>query len=219
MLCPVCNNLTPETLRHVKPGQLATIFIDEYELSRAARSGECAECKLLVDAISLKRKLWSRTRQESQSIVLNVAIGKPLQIIWNKAGIFLQIFLPHEHAEPTDGSPIPDTIGTARLVAKFSGSEESLSTLYSWFSECKSSHTLCRPAQSCRLPTRVIDVGHDAESAADVSLLEAASMCGEYMALSYCWGDPKFHQVLKTLHSNVELYKERIPFQSLPLTL
>lgn len=216
MQCPVCSNLIPETLEHVKPAQLATLFVDEYELFTSAKSGECPECKLLFDAISLRRESWAQKQEGSQSIVVNVAVGKPIQIIWNKVGIFLQIFLQSEDERLNQ---LPKTIGTAQLVPEYSGSEECLSVLQSWFSECEASHKLCRPIKPPRLPSRVIDVGLNVSNQADASLVETESQLGEYMALSYCWGDPKVHQVLKTLRSNIDEFKEAIRFDSLPRTL
>ena len=220
MQCSICNNLLPETLQYVKPGQLATIFIDEYELSVSAQAGSCSECRLLFDAISLRREQWADSKEESLSIVVKVAIGKPIQIVWNKAGIFLQIFRLEAATETNNSNTSPETIGTTKLVPEFSGSEECLTTLQSWFYNCKASHQLCRPAQMSELPTRIIDVGSNAVSTADVSLVATEnSMSGEYMALSYCWGNPPVHRVLKTLQSNIDQFKRQICFDSLPLTL
>lgn len=186
MQCPICSNLVPETLEYVKPGQLATIFINEYELCVAARSGECAECKLLFDAISLRRERWTESKDAALSIVVNVAVDNPVQIIWNKAGIFLQMFLSKQVAEARSTNMIPSTIGGTELVQELSGSEQSLSTLQSWFLDCKESHELCRRKEMPILPTRVIDGGCCVDSTDDAHLVDSASQAGEYMALSYC---------------------------------
>ena len=81
------------------------------------------------------------------------------------------------------------------------------------------SHTLCQLETESALPTRVIDVGLSFTTSADVSLVETKGTRGDYMALSYCWGNPKVHKALKLVHSNFDRLKKQIPFKSLPLTL
>ncbi len=115
MACTVCSNLTPETLQYVKSGQLATIFIDEYELSESAHSAGCTECKLLFDAISLERDRWPPSKEQSSSIVINVAIGKSVQIIWNKG---LSIFRSVNDPTSKEAQEIPHVIGNAHLFRK-----------------------------------------------------------------------------------------------------
>ena len=216
MACAVCSNLTPETLQYVKSGQVATIFIDEYDLLESAHSAGCAECKLLFDAISLERDRWPPGKDQSSSIVINVAVGKPVQIIWKKG---LSIFRSINDPMSKEAQEIPSVIGIAPLVPKDSGSEECLSLLQSWYLDCKDSHTLCQSKTHSVLPTRVIDVGSNLAITANVSLAETKGAQGDYMALSYCWGDPEVHKALKTTHSNIDQFKQRITFNSLPLTL
>ena len=216
MACTVCSNLTPETLQYVKSGQLATIFIDEYELLESAHSAGCTECKLLFDAISLERDRWPPGKDQSSSIVINVAVSKPVQIIWNKG---LSIFRSVNDPTSKEAQEIRSVIGNAPLVPKDSGSEECLSLLQSWYLNCKESHTLCQSMTQSVLPTRVIDVGSNLTIMADVSLAETKGAQGDYMALSYCWGDPEVHRALKTMHSNIDQLKQKIVFNSLPLIL
>ena len=216
MACTVCSNLTPETLQYVKSGQLATIFIDEYELLQSAHSAGCTECKLLFDAMSLERDRWPSGKDQSSSIVVNVTLGKPVQITWKRG---LSIFRSVNDPTSKEAQEIPSVIGNAPLVPKDSGSEECLSLLQSWYLNCKDSHTLCQSITQSVLPTRVIDVGSNLTIMADVSLAETKGAQGDYMALSYCWGDPEVHRALKTMHSNIDQFKQKIVFNSLPLTL
>lgn len=221
MACSICSNLSPETLNHIKPGQLATIFIEEYELAASALSGDCPECKLLFDAISLKKKHWAPNKEQSLSILVNVAVGKPVQINCNKAGIFLNIFHVDNGIGSKNVQEVPGIIGNASLIPRNSGSEKCLSVLQSWFLDCKSSHGLCQlQREQSVLPKRLIDVGSRLPSTADTLLVEMTEAKRvEYMALSYCWGDPTVHQVLKTVGSNVDQFKKRIVFKALTLTL
>lgn len=57
-----------------------------------------------------------------------------------------------------------------------------------WLNECLTNHTACSraaPDNLPNLPTRVIDVGTDSISP---QLIITNGRCGDYVALSYCWG-------------------------------
>lgn len=219
MRCTTCENLSPETLSVVKPEQYATIFIDELQLVSSASSGQCLECRMLYDAISLKRTQWATERQASLSIVLNVAVGRPLQIIWNKVGIFLRISRPQSGTRAETAPSLPPVIGPAPNVSEDSGSEACLSSLSSWYDECKTSHALCNFQSTTFLPTRVVDLGEDLVPTADISLLETKGAQGEYMTLSYCWGEKRYHPRLKTTVATLNNFKSKILFSALPLTM
>lgn len=67
------------------------------------------------------------------------------------------------------------------------------------------------------MPTRVIDVGEEGER--EPFLIESNGQTGQYVALSYCWGNPKFNDVFKTTTQNYDKHKRCIEFESLPRTL
>lgn len=67
------------------------------------------------------------------------------------------------------------------------------------------------------MPTRVIDVG--IQGGQNPFLFESNGKTGQYVALSYCWGDPKFNNVLKTSSQTFEKHTRGIEFESLPKTL
>ena len=217
--CTICHNLLPDTLSVVKPGQCATVFIDEFELVRSALSQACSECRLLYDAISLKRKQWAATQKDSRSIIINVAVGRPLAINWNQAGIFLKISQPRCDGRQKTDQNLPIVIGPAPIVSGDSASESCLSLLSSWYKVCRMSHPMCKFQCAPKLPTRVVDLGHQLKPTADISLVETKGAHSEYMALSYCWGEKKLHPRLKTTRATVDQYKAKIPFSALPLTL
>jgi hypothetical protein len=62
-----------------------------------------------------------------------------------------------------------------------------------------------------------MDVG--IEGVQEPCLLESRGQLGQYVALSYCWGDPLVHNVLKTTSDTFEKHKKCIEFSSLPKTL
>lgn len=194
-------------------------MIDEYELSLSVRSTPCTECKLLFDAISLKRNEWPSSKEQSTTIFVNVEDRKPVQIVWNKRGVFLRIFRPDIDPTAEDAREIPSVIGNAQLVPEHSDSAESLSLLQSWYQTCRDTQVLCQSKTQSVLPTRVIDTGTSLVTTADVSLLETEGLRGDYMALSYCWGDTKIHRAFTTVRANIDQFKQRIAFKLLPLTL
>lgn len=219
MRCTTCENLSPDALSITKPGQYATILIDEFGLVSSASSGECLECTMLYDAISLKRKQWVTESQGSLSIVLNVAVGRPLQIIWNKVGIYLRISRPQFGTRSGKAQSLPPVIGPAPDVSENSGSEACLSSLSLWYDKCNSSHPLCNPRSTTPLPTRVVDLGEGLVPTADIILLETNGAYGQYMTLSYCWGEKKFHPRLKTTVATLNNFMSKILFSALPLTM
>jgi hypothetical protein len=84
-----------------------------------------------------------------------------------------------------------------------------------WLSECLRSHEKCQANSKSVLqanrPFRLVNV-----SLADVDgdpYLEEGATEGDYLTLSYCWGDPS--TVTTTTKESLEEFKHRIPFASL----
>ena len=222
MSCEVCgHNLRPETLAFLKPGQYATVFINEFELASSARASPCPECKLLFDAISLRKHSWTDDHRKARSIQLSIAEGKPLKIAWSDGDEFktLQIFRQSDSTEPDLATTIPKVIGYAPLVPQYSGSQESLALVQSWLSECETSHSLCMATGSSQGPSRLIDLGTTSGTSNDLVLKEIRGERHRYMALSYCWGNPTTHTPLKTTRDTLFQHQTGISFATLPLTL
>lgn len=68
------------------------------------------------------------------------------------------------------------------------------------------------------LPTRVLEILKSGDLI-KVKLVEGAGRDRHYTALSYCWGKPEVHHVLKTTTANLTKHGEGIEFRSLPQTL
>lgn len=114
---------------------------------------------------------------------------------------------------------IPDWIGSAPDVPQETSSEESFSWAREWLEYCCGNHARCSPSTaSTVLPTRVVDVQDTVENG-PVKLVETCGREGRYLCLSHCWGDAEKHpRPLETTNGNLRLYKEQIPWNSLPLT-
>ncbi|KAK5070266.1 hypothetical protein LTR64_002105 [Lithohypha guttulata] len=65
------------------------------------------------------------------------------------------------------------------------------------------------------MPTRILDISEQ-----DPLLVESAKipLC-EYVALSYCWGNPNKHRTLRTMTWNYTQYQAGIAFTAFPATL
>ncbi|RSL58562.1 hypothetical protein CEP53_006107 [Fusarium sp. AF-6] len=67
------------------------------------------------------------------------------------------------------------------------GSPVNLSIAKGWLDDCRDNHAQCRPVETSRLPTRVLDVGIS-EGLDSCRLVETGNKEGNYVALSHCWG-------------------------------
>ncbi|KAK3364013.1 heterokaryon incompatibility protein-domain-containing protein [Lasiosphaeria hispida] len=82
-----------------------------------------------------------------------------------------------------------------------------------WLSDCIETHIDCRlPTTPPELPTRILDLGSPT-----LRLRITNGECGQYAALSHCWG-PIQPDGSRTLLANIDVYKERIAYEALPKT-
>ena len=97
--------------------------------------------------------------------------------------------------------------------------------LEGWVNECATGHEECRWPQFSKdrgeeakpeLPTRVIDVGTDADDAT-VRLVETNGQRDHYTALSHCWGPP-IKRPLCTTKAKFQQHLASISVSSLPKT-
>ncbi|KAM5347695.1 hypothetical protein ACJ41O_007519 [Fusarium nematophilum] len=106
---------------------------------------------------------------------------------------------------------------TAYRPVKWHGSiAESAEALKALIADCQEHHQDCQPSGPTPLPTRLLRITKQ-EPFPQVNLhMAPPGKVGEYAALSYCWGGP---QEIQLVTSNLEIFKRKIPFQSLPQTL
>lgn len=86
---------------------------------------------------------------------------------------------------------------------------------HSWLKECETSHTECQRDASPQLPTRVVDVGLEANGTVRLAVPEQGSK-GRYLVLSYCWG--RSNPFLTTT-SSISANMSSIEMDQLPQTL
>lgn len=79
---------------------------------------------------------------------------------------------------------------------------------------CVSSHNDCKVVRGTKLPSRLVDVGADDEH---IRLVETKGGRGEYVALSYCWGENSIQ--LKATGPTLDKIKNNIPQKQLPKTI
>jgi hypothetical protein len=108
-----------------------------------------------------------------------------------------------------------DYFHTSSRVVPWSDSEAALSVTRKWLTECVDEHSidsLCKSPSSPRLPTRVVDVGHDEQS---VKLIDSNGEKEGYICLSHCWG---LAQIITTTKKTIEERKRGIPWNLLSRT-
>ncbi|RDW75391.1 hypothetical protein BP6252_06533 [Coleophoma cylindrospora] len=206
MSCLVCANLLPTELEDpaMLPGQQrVTRFILLSDLRDSATNTSCSSCQLLLAALNLYKEDYEES-DNSYSLELRLGIGRPLQLFWRRNdAIYIEIFT----RDVNEGS-VPATIGKTLEVSQNSSSDSCIKHASSWIHNCRTSHKTCQALSPTPLPTRVIDVsGRERQ---EPFLVESSGRYGDYIALSYCWGDDK-SAVLKTLPSNYNDHCREIP--------
>ncbi|PVH71624.1 HET-domain-containing protein [Cadophora sp. DSE1049] len=215
--CPLCTNLRPPILTTLPQGKWTSLFLNITDLRTSIAKTSCPECTLIQAVLSLYKSSWD-AKDLTQYVELKLAVGKQCQVFWRKDGIYLEVF-SRKNGQKIEG--LPDTIGPVKEVAEHSSSDSCFELAASWLKTCVDTHPSCRSDSSTlqeqALPTRVIDVGSPGTQ--NPSLVETHGKKGHYVALSYCWGDPRFHNVLKTTASTYASHLIRIDFTAMPKTL
>jgi hypothetical protein len=81
-----------------------------------------------------------------------------------------------------------------------------------WIKQCNNEHSFCVTAEPPALPSRVIDVGHEADGHF-IKLCETGGENGRYISLSHCWGAVT---QFTTTKATLAAHKTRINFDDLP---
>ncbi|EIW52289.1 HET-domain-containing protein, partial [Trametes versicolor FP-101664 SS1] len=103
----------------------------------------------------------------------------------------------------------------ARSVIRDVGSARALALARQHIDRCVDTHVHCKSAAespSPRLPTRLVDC----TDLARPRLVSTTGGCGEFLALSYVWGEDQVH---KTTSANISTYTQCIPPDRLPPTI
>lgn len=96
-------------------------------------------------------------------------------------------------------------------------STESIKKTQEWIQECVSNHKHCLPKPEKRpLPSRLVNVGIG--ESPTLTLCNTQGFEGEYIALSYCWGQ-KSQPVMNTKSTSSQFMNEGLPVQKLPQTI
>lgn len=80
-----------------------------------------------------------------------------------------------------------------------------------YFKACNSSHRFCKPQERPPLPRRILQISNGIVRLVDT---EDTSLTGQYVTLSYCWGDPK--ALIQTTKSTLASRQRTIPWSELP---
>ncbi|KAL8376188.1 hypothetical protein RB595_007342 [Gaeumannomyces hyphopodioides] len=109
----------------------------------------------------------------------------------------------------------------AHLPLWDTASESTFSRIHDWIQDCSSNHRcLAARVPSPQSPRRVLDVS-PLEIVPNVRVVELppSERRPDYVALSYCWGDPMHHKQLRTLRENLDRHRREIKVSHLPRTI
>jgi hypothetical protein len=102
-----------------------------------------------------------------------------------------------------------------RIGVETSGNTISLASfrlVENWLSQCIQDHKSCNAITTSALPSRVLDLF---STQPNVVLCEPKKKDARYVCLSHCWGDARG---ITTTLTNIALFKNIVPFESLPRT-
>lgn len=180
-------------------------------LVKDLRSADCDECRLMWGAL----QRFQSTFDDQSLVHVEMALDRPVLVRYQGLDrLTIELFVRHSFGINESGGQL---IGSVKEVSPFSGSEACHSLAASWLKDCIENHPTCGVPGPVPLPTRVIDVG-DANSS-EPRLVESRGLHDNYVALSYCWGDPQVHPRMRTLKTNYDDHMRCIEYSSMPRTI
>lgn len=105
-----------------------------------------------------------------------------------------------------------------RPLATSRGKNENLKVVRGWLEECQSHHSFCRRSEDTQtqLPTRLIEIAEDGTA----QLVETRGQVGQYVALSYCWGQhPEDNRSTTVYNVQTRLLAGGLPRDELPAAI
>lgn len=180
-------------------------------LVKDLRSSDCDECRLMWEAL----QRFQSTFDDQSLVHVEMALDRPVLVRYQGLDrLTIELFVRHLDASNESSGQL---IGSVKEVSPFSGSEACHSLAASWLKDCIENHPTCGVPGPVPLPTRVINVG-DASSS-EPRLVESRGLHDNYVALSYCWGDPEIHPRMRTLKTNYDDHMRCIEYSSMPRTI
>lgn len=180
-------------------------------LVKDLRLSDCDECRLMWEAL----QRFQSTFDDQSFVHVEMTLDRPVLVRYQGLDrLTIELFVRHSDGSKESSGQL---IGSVKEVSPFSGSEACHSLAASWLKDCIENHPTCGVPGPVPLPTRVIDVG-DANST-EPRLVESRSLHDNYVALSYCWGDPEIHPRMRTLKTNYDDHMRCIEYSSMPRTI
>ncbi|KAF4997876.1 hypothetical protein FDECE_11958 [Fusarium decemcellulare] len=237
MLCEKCRNVAFQPLDdlglllrpgvendlHHKTWQAAQYYLHYPTLQQLEQSKkDCHLCALMFGSLEVRphRKSWLECNEDQVFLSFQKARGwtidpDPLQFdieVWAgfSMGYLMAKVYPDENWESADWHK---KYLTTSNQYDSTGSPNTTSLARQWIRDCNQDHH-CEPSEGSMplLPTRVIDVIPHSNGA--IKLHEPPSGTrGNYVTLSYCWGDQRKINFLKTKKDNIATHLQALPSQ------
>lgn len=180
-------------------------------LVKDMRSSNCDECQLMWEAL----QRFQSTFNDQSLVHVEMAVDGPILVRYQGLDrLTIELFVRESAGSNVSSGQL---IGSVTEVSPFSGSDACHSVAASWLKDCIDNHPTCGVPGPVPLPTRVIDVGN--KNTPELRLVESRGLHDNYVALSYCWGDPKVHPQMRTVKENYEEHKRQIEYSSMPRTI
>ncbi|KAI1781361.1 heterokaryon incompatibility protein-domain-containing protein [Hypoxylon cercidicola] len=211
--CLRCGHNVSDPLANISPSSSAYIPLGYIREWQDSDQSSCALCKLIVAVI------------EDASLHFGFAQANPafLKFIpkdrYTLLGLKFKVSREkYAYKDDVDSIFIYPKVGpesnsqtglcSYKSIPRRADSDMCLETIKKWLDDCKESHHACGLSCASPLPTRVLDI-----EGSDARLVDNLTEVGNYVALSYCWGQEEF---LKTEKSTIESHKMCIKLQSMP---
>lgn len=182
-----------ESLPLVLRAESRRMRIESYERAEAYRS------------LSLRFENKSEDKSEDKPEDKIIA---PMRLATTRESVLDPVFVG-----PTDVRP--PTVFRCNAVPEILSSEDIGNMVRNWYDQCSTKHAKCSKSSTKSIPKRVLDVG-----TADKPRLRLVEnnnhLCGDYIALSYCWGTKP---QTCTYRHNIEDFKLAIAESELPSTV
>ncbi|KAI9773031.1 MAG: hypothetical protein M1839_002232 [Geoglossum umbratile] len=235
-LCDSCNGITPARLatpgipRSQRAGYRHSPNF--HFLESSAQS--CPMCQLILLAINERKPSQPPSKGRLQGPKAEIwLIGSPAatsgqpprlsQVFCGNSRMsgYLNLYTKEDDPAALSGDLVEKGLDTD------SASDRNFKLASQWLCDCLTKHPACREtisrisliddSSSRHLPTRVLDVEPQGDPKT-VYLFEANGQCGQYVALSHCWGPKGLQETAQTKSNTLEGRKSGILQQNLPKT-
>ncbi|OCK78429.1 HET-domain-containing protein [Lepidopterella palustris CBS 459.81] len=217
--CSLCTSmLSPLGLRILSTRD-GFNYYNKLECKESAQRG-CILCKIILQVAPKKWKSLQRLK------FVGTLKHRPRTLVEDSAPIRLEglfgfaidcnAYMGKIVVYTSPESRAADFIISRPIVTDLAG-DLAFSSAKSWLSQCLSEHENCHKQAFPALPHRLLDLAIEQDnSLVKLHISDVTGNCGQYAALSYCWGGP---QPIIASTCSLETLKSGVSVSTLPQTI